>query len=166
MSTITETRSATPARILRQLWRPAAVVFVLLLAVRMWVITPFEVMSDSMSPTLPEGATIYVDRLVEPREVAHQDLVLFDTAEGAVVKRVVGLPGDQIRIHDAVLHVNGVPVDEPYVDEITLDGVFFGPVTVPADHLFVLGDNRFDSIDSRDYGPVPFSAINGRVLGR
>ncbi|MGC5583543.1 signal peptidase I [Ornithinimicrobium sp. W1679] len=132
---------------------------------RAFVLTPFEVASDSMAPTLEPGSTILVDRLsLHWDDVDHQDLVLFDGADGAVVKRVVGLPGERIEILDAVLHVDGQPVEEPYVDDVTLDGVFFGPVQVPDDHVFVLGDNRFDSIDSRRLGPVPLDAITGRVI--
>lgn len=142
-----------------------AVVLMLVLAVRGWVLTPFEVVSDSMSPTLPIGSTIFVDRLsLHWSDVQAQDLVMLDDVEGPTVKRVVGLSGDRVEILDAVLHINGVPVDEPYIDSVTLDGVFFGPVEVPTGHVFVLGDNRFDSIDSRDFGPIPEGVVEGRVI--
>ncbi|WP_130012504.1 signal peptidase I [Serinicoccus sediminis] len=135
------------------------------LAVRTWVVTPFEVVSDSMAPTLPEGSTVLVERVsLTWQDPGRQDLVLFDSADGPVIKRVVGTEGDTVRIEDAVLQVNGEPVHEPYVDLATLDGVFFGPVVVGEDQLFVLGDNRFDSIDSRTYGPIPVDAVRGRVI--
>lgn len=137
----------------------------LVLAARSWVITPFEVASDSMSPTLPVGSTILVDRVsLHWTGVRAQDLVMIEGVEGSTVKRVVGLSGDRVEILDAVLHINGTPVHEPYVDSVTLDGVFFGPVEVPPGHLFVLGDNRFDSIDSRIYGPVSEDGVEGRVV--
>ncbi|SOC51985.1 signal peptidase I [Ornithinimicrobium cerasi] len=137
----------------------------LVLALRTWVVTPFQVVSDSMAPTLPEGSTVLVDRLTLRWDgPGYQELVLFDSPDGPVVKRVVGLPGDTVRIYDAVLHVNGTPVEEPYVDLRTLDGVFFGPVEVGAGEVFVLGDNRFDSIDSRTYGPIALEAVTGRVI--
>ena len=143
----------------------AALTLVGVAVARALVLTPFEVASDSMAPTLQPGSTILVDRLsLHWDDVDHQDLVLFDGVDGPTVKRVVGLAGERIEILDAVLHVDGVPVEEPYVDDVTLDGVFFGPVEVPADHVFVLGDNRFDSIDSRRLGPVPLEAVTGRVL--
>lgn len=137
------------------------------LALRAWVVTPFAVVSDSMSPTLAEGSTVLVDR-VSPHlgSPDRQDLVLFTTADGPVIKRVVGVGGDTVAMEDSVLIVNGEPVDEPYVDEVTLDGVFYHEVVVPEGYVFVLGDNRFDSVDSRNYGPVPVSAVQGRVMGR
>ena len=137
----------------------------LVVVVRTWVVTPFEVVSDSMAPTLPEGSTVLVERVsLTWQDPGYQDLVLFDSPDGPLIKRVVGLEGDTVRIEDAVLQVNGEAVQEPYVDLRTLDGVFFGPVVVGVDEVFVLGDNRFDSIDSRTYGPVPLEAVRGRVV--
>lgn len=158
----TDVASMLPGRA----WVIAALVGLgLVLALRTWVLTPYEVVSDSMAPTLEEGSTVVVDRLsVRWEEPGYQELVLFDSDDGPVIKRVVGLEGDTVRIEDAVLHVNGTPVDEPYVDLRTLDGVFFGPVVVGEDQVFVLGDNRFDSIDSRAYGPIPVEAVRGRVI--
>ena len=98
------------------LWWALAFLAVLtsVLALRTWVVTPFEVVSDSMAPTLPEGSTVLVERVsLTWQEPDHQDLVLFDSAEGPVIKRVVGTEGDTVRIEDAVLQVDGVPVDEP-----------------------------------------------------
>ncbi len=147
-------------------WAVASAVFLLLvLVVRGWVLTPFEVVSDSMSPTLPTGSTVVVDRLsLLWTEVQAQDLVMLSSSEGLTVKRVVGLAGDRVEILDAVLHINGTPVAEPYVDSVTFDGVYFGPVEVPSGHVFVLGDNRFDSLDSRSYGPIREDQIEGRVM--
>lgn len=147
-------------------WLVAGIVVLLALAaLRTWVVTPFTVASDSMSPTLPTGSTVIVERLSRHwREVHRQDLVLIDRPDGPTVKRVVGVGGDRIEILDAVLHINGEPVREDYVDSVTLDGVFFGPVDVPPGHVFVLGDNRFDSIDSRAFGPVSEELVKGRVV--
>lgn len=62
--------------------------------------------------------------------------------------------------------VNGRRRTEPYVDQRAVDSVYFGPVTVPDGTVFVLGDNRGESIDSRSYGPVPLEAVVGRVAWR
>lgn len=142
-----------------------AVVLLTIIVVRTWLLTPFTVVSDSMSPTLPTGSTILVERVSRYwNDIDAQDLVLLQLDDGPTVKRVVGVGGDRIEILDAVLHVNGEPVREDYVDSVTLDGVFFGPVDVPPGHVFVLGDNRFDSIDSRSFGPVSQDRVKGRVI--
>jgi signal peptidase I len=88
------------------------------------------------------------------------------TGAGLLVKRVVGVGGDRVGLEDGELVVNGATVAEPYVNHRLLDGVYFGPVTVPAGRLFVMGDNRTDSTDSRSFGPVGGDAVVGRVVGR
>jgi signal peptidase I len=81
-----------------------------------------------------------------------------------MLKRVMAVGGDTIEMHDSVVILNGVSLEEPYVDERTLDGVFFHTVEVKEGQVFVMGDNRFDSIDSRTFGPVAESDIVGKVL--
>ncbi|MFM6851313.1 MAG: signal peptidase I [Terrabacter sp.] len=84
----------------------------------------------------------------------------------SMVKRVVGLGGDTVELADGALVVNGTSMVEPFVDLESVDGVWFGPVTVPADAVFVLGDARGGSVDSRDLGAAGLDAVEGRVLGR
>lgn len=138
---------------------------IVILALRQWVVTPYRVDSTSMTPTLTVGSTVFVTHVgLRGGRAQIQDIVAFDGPDGPMLKRVVGVAGDRVAIIDAVLHRNGVPVAEPYVDLGGLDGVFFGPVTVPDGHLFVMGDNRFPSIDSRTFGPVPVEDVTGRLL--
>ncbi len=77
------------------------------------------------------------------------------------VKRVIGMPGDTVETRDGVVHVNGVPLDEPYVDNIQRERTV--PVTVGDHEYFVLGDNRPQSDDSRNWGMVPEENIIGRA---
>ena len=138
----------------------------LVLLVRQWVVTPYQVESDSMSPTIESGSTVYVSRILLMRgDPEPGELIAFDGPRGKMVKRVVGVGGDSVAIVDAVLYVNGEPMDEPYTHPRALDGVFFGPVNVPEGHVFVMGDNRFPSVDSRVFGSVPLSDVTGRVVG-
>ena len=82
------------------------------------------------------------------------------------IKRVVAVGGQRVAIRDAELIVDEQRVDEPYVDHASIDGVYFGPVTVPAGSVFVMGDRRETSIDSRAYGPIRTADIDGRMLLR
>ena len=81
------------------------------------------------------------------------------------VKRVIGLPGDTIEIIEGVLHINGEPLDEPYLDPACCR--FMGtrpPRTLGPDEYFVMGDNRDRSNDSRSVGPIRRRAIRGKVI--
>lgn len=157
-------------RPLRLLVRAVAVLLVAL-AVRAFVAHPDVVESTSMAPTLREGDVVLAVR--SPVADVHDgvdrgDLVVArEPGTGdAVVKRVVGLPGDVVEIADAVTTVDGREVAEPYVDRSRVDGLYWGPVTVPADAVLLLGDNRSRSVDSRDYGPVPLADVTDRVVLR
>jgi signal peptidase I len=137
------------------------------LACRLWLVEPLVVGSDSMEPTLPEGAVILLLKAgASDRRVGSGSLVVFaDPEDGrTTVKRVVAAGGQTVAIEDAVLVVDGEAVPEPFVDHSRIDATWFGPVTVPPGHLFVLGDNRSPSVDSRDYGSVPVSAVEATVL--
>ncbi len=93
--------------------------------------------------------------------------MVFDTNEltrddETLVKRVVALPGEVVDGHSGWVYVDGQRLVEPYLD-LSLRTAPFPAVTVPEDAVFVLGDNRGPSIDSRAFGPVPASAITGRA---
>jgi signal peptidase I len=126
---------------------------------------PVRISSGSMAPTLLEGDRVLVTRAGVP---GRGELVTFRSpADGTLtLKRVVAVAGDRVAIEDAALVVNGRLVTEPYVDASRVDGLYFGPVTVPAGTVFVLGDQRAGSIDSRVFGAVPVASVGGRVLVR
>jgi signal peptidase I len=147
-----------------------AVVLVCLLGlVRTYVAGPVRIASTSMEPTLFAGDVVLVDRRpVDADDLARGDLVTFrDPRNGdETLKRVVGLPGERVSVIDSVLHVDGEPVVEPYLDDPDDEGMFNAQVLVPADAVYLLGDNRLVSVDSRDFGPVPDANLDGRVLMR
>ena len=124
------------------------------------------VASDSMAPTLAPGDHLV---MVPPwGGVDRRDLVVLRPpgSDVEVVKRVVAVAGDEVGIADGALTVDGAVLDEPFVDVAADDGTYFGPVTVPAGAVFVLGDNRTDSLDSRQFGPVPVARVVGVVAVR
>jgi len=140
-----------------------------LLVARVFVAEPLKVTSDSMQPTLRSGDQVLVTKVGNRAHAPHRtDIVaLVSPADGRLlVKRVAAVGGDTVGLEDGVLVVNGRPVHEGYVDLSLMDGVYYGPIQVPRGMVFVLGDNRSNSIDSRKFGPVPESRIKGRVLLR
>jgi signal peptidase I len=138
----------------------------LMTAVARWgFLETVTVSSDSMAPTVCTGGIVLLE--TPPRGgVEVDDIVTFPSpVDGApTIKRVVGLAGQTVAIEDARLVVDGAVVPEPYVDHASIDGVYYGPVTVPPDTVLVLGDHRENSVDSRTFGPVPLSDISGRGL--
>jgi signal peptidase I len=122
--------------------------------------------SDSMTPAIDPGDLLLVRDRGGPPE--RRDVVTVPDPDGGqlLVKRVVAVGGDSVGIEDGVLVVNGTPVCEAAIDPALQDGVYFGPVQVPAADVFLMGDNRDGSIDSRDFGTVPAADVEGEVVGR
>jgi signal peptidase I len=122
--------------------------------------------TDSMTPTIEPGDHLLLDKLHRADVGVGDVVVVHDPlGDGLLVKRVVAVGGDSIGFEDGILVRNGRPVIEPYTSDF-LDGVYYGPDVVPPGALYLLGDNRFDSEDSRDFGPVPASSVVGTVTAR
>lgn len=134
------------------------------LAARQWLIGAVRISGVSMEDTLRDGDIALVTKLdYRIGEPARGDIVVcaFDGREDTYVKRVVGLPGDEIAFSQGRLTVNGRPVSEPYVSSLTDDF----QIAVGEGEYFVLGDNRAESYDSRaeDMGCVGRDGLLGRV---
>src|SRR3954447_16999629 len=141
----------------------------LLVLTVVFVAEPMAIPSGSMEPTLMPGDQVLVNKLAYRLGSPHRgDLTVFHAPDGGqlTLKRIVGLPGDRVGIADGVLTVNGRLRHESYVDLAKTDSVYYGPVTVPAGRVFVMGDNRHESHDSRDFGPVAERDLMGKVLVR
>jgi signal peptidase I len=137
----------------------------LLLLCRLYVLEPFRIPSDSMSPTLRAGDRVLANKLAyrfgEP-EVG--DLAVLEGPRGEVLaKRIVAFGGQRVELRDGILFVDRRSRHEPYMDQSRVDGVYFGPIVVPPRDVFVLGDNRGDSEDSRDFGTIPRDDLIGRI---
>jgi signal peptidase I len=141
-------------------------VVALLFAVKWFVAEPFKIPATSMAPTLEPGDQVLVNKLAyRTGDPARGDLAVVKAPGSGeiLLKRVVGVGGDEVEIRDGFLFVNGRRQRETYVDHDAIDSVYFGPVRVPRDDVFVLGDNRADSVDSRELGPIPVSDAIGRA---
>lgn len=130
-----------------------------------FVRTP-QVSGRSMEPQIVSGEYVLIDTLAYRFSAPeHGDVVAFrhgDDPPSVYVKRVIGLPRDRIEIRRGVVYVNGRQLDEPYVR--FADTRSYPPIVVPLGALYVLGDNRADSEDSRDFGCIAQTALIGKVL--
>lgn len=152
------------------------------LLVRTFVVQQFYISGPSMEPTLYTNNRVLVNKLSYRLHAIHRgDVVVFDrvtTENGAVnhddlIKRVVALSGDTIEIRDCEVYVNDNLLSEPYLDDAAgaetdlarrCRVVDRTKETIPADQVFVMGDNRAESFDSRNFGPIPESLVIGRAF--
>src|SRR4030042_765866 len=120
---------------------------------------------ESMEPTLLSGEYVMVNRLsYRFGSPQRGDIIIFHpplNPSEEYVKRVIGLPGDEVEVKNKVVYVNGQPLDETYLDVTTN---YPGAWQVPAGQLFVLGDNRNNSEDSHDWGTLPIANIIGKAV--
>jgi signal peptidase I len=185
------TVSLKPRRFVFEYTQAGFVAIIFALFVRTFLVQPFTIPSPSMEDTLLVGDYILVNKFVlaplaSPLErglmplsdVRRGDVIVFryphDESQD-YVKRAIALPGETIKIVDRVVYIQKpgqegyVPVLEPYSNHKDPGSVppeldNFGPLTIPADHYFVMGDNRDNSLDSREWGLVPRDHIIGRGL--
>jgi signal peptidase I len=120
----------------------------------------------SMNPTLQDGEYVLVSKVsYKLGKPQHGDIIVFEFPGGQptqdLIKRIIGLPGDVIEVREKVVYVNGLPIDEPYIAAAPL---YSGVWEVPANFLFVLGDNRNDSSDSHAWGLLPVGNVIGKAL--
>jgi signal peptidase I len=143
----------------------AALVLLVQWPLRVWVAEPLVVGTSSMVPTLDPGERVLTWKVGAGHEAWHRGEVVSLRHDGQIwLKRIVAVGGDLVGLRDGRLVVNRHVVTEPWSDPEQIDSVYFGPVRVPAGSVFVMGDNRGNSEDSRDFGPVPDSEITGRVV--
>ena len=142
------------------------------LVVRTFLLQAFSIPSGSMESTLEISDRLLVNKLsYQFGEIERGDIVVFFKPESLsspyddLIKRVIGLPGDVVEARDNQVLINGEPIAEPYLDPnvVIRD---FAPVDVPEDHVFVMGDNRSNSADSRVFGPISVDLIEGEAFLR
>jgi signal peptidase I len=143
------------------------------LIVKTFLIQAFLIPSLSMYPPLDVGDRVLVNKLsYQVHDVHRGDIVVFERPKGQpksdikdLIKRVVGLPGDTIEAKDGVVYIDGKALEEGYlVDGVTTETL--PRQEVPAGHVFVMGDNRGDSADSRVFGAIDEDTIVGRAFVR
>jgi signal peptidase I len=170
-----------------------AVAVALAFVIQAFLIKPFRIPSESMVPTLAIGQRVLVDRVSGHFSSPDRgDVVVFKPPAGAdeqpsrcgaedrapdsvcprptrtrsdanFIKRVVGAPGDRIKVRDGDVYINGRRQDEPFAQDCECPE-YDREVTIPPGHFFMMGDNRGQSADSREWGPVPEDWIIGNAF--
>jgi signal peptidase I len=140
----------------------------LALVIIVFLYQPVKVEGTSMAPLLSDQERIFINKFVYRFEAIHRgDVVVFwyplDRSK-SFIKRVIALPGETVSIRQGVVTVDGKVVPEPYVPAQYEDASDYGPVRVPKESYFVMGDHRISSNDSRVFGPVASRFIYGRAV--
>jgi len=167
--------SASGGKALVREYAEALIIAILLaLVIRTFVVQAFKIPSGSMLPTLQIGDHILVNKFLYyfvPLE--RGDIIVFKFPQDETrdfIKRVIGLPGETFEVRGKQVLINGVPVSEPYA--VYSDGLLsrsaereqVGPITIPPGKLFMMGDNRDHSMDSRVWGLLDMQKIKGKAF--
>jgi signal peptidase I, bacterial type len=142
-----------------------AIAVAVAVCIRTFIFEPIFVSGESMIPTLNNGESLGVEKFSRYSSLpARGEIVIVTDPDNneTLVKRVVGLPGDTVEVKNSTLYINGKAQSEPYVSKTPYND--FKAVMVPPDTIFVMGDNRANSKDSRFFGPVSKNAIIGHAL--
>jgi signal peptidase I len=190
---VAQTKQRSPAGSLLELVTIVAVALGLALAIQAFVVKPYRIPSASMVPTLEISQRVLVDRItMHFSDPGRGDIVVFKPPRGAdtdqcgvshppaeacpeptpqrsqsnFIKRVVGLPGDHLKVIQGRVWINGKQLKEPYIRPDPSCEICDLPqeITIPPGHFFMMGDNRGESDDSRTWGPVPKKWIIGKAF--
>lgn len=161
---------------------PIAILLIMAVGGVRILLQPYQVIGASMEPALADGERLFVNRaayaeiplpglgVVHPFSTPQRgDIVVLASDhtrhDSAYIKRIIGLPGETVSFSDGIVLIDGEPLVEDYIDGApsTCRPRLYCVVTVPAGSVYVLGDNRADSEDSRAFGPVPIDDLLGRA---
>ena len=139
---------------------PYVLIVIVVLGIKHFIISPIKVNGKSMMDTLHHGDIMLLDRIsYRTSDIERFDIVVIDTGEEFIIKRIIGLPGERVTYSENQLYINNKKVDDPYATNSTTEF----DVTVEEDNYFVLGDNREDSMDSRYFGTFQRDKILGKT---
>ncbi|WP_166238018.1 signal peptidase I [Paenibacillus turpanensis] len=149
---------------------------VLVVVIRVFLFSPYLVDGPSMEPNFHTGERVIVNKILyDIREPEHGEVIVFEAPDGSdYIKRVIGLPGDTVRVDGDAVFVNGEKIAEPYIQSVideyaklgngnTYNNKNYDEHIVPENQLFVMGDNRRNSRDSRDIGFIEYEKVIGRA---
>ena len=168
---------------MRAIWEWVFVVVVAISAamlIRVFLFQQYYIDGPSMQTTLmPEDRVLVNKMSYKLHDIHRGDVIVFDRVTNEVqhddlIKRVLGLPGETLEIRSCIVYIDGVQVDEPYLNPEQTSQVEpsarcgshtdMAPIVVPDEMVFVMGDNRVQSFDSRDFGPIDSDKVRGRAF--
>ena len=168
---------------LRAVWEWVFVVVIAIgaaMLIRLFLFQQYYIDGPSMQTTLMPQDRVLVNKMSYKLHDIHRgDVIVFDRVTNQVqhddlIKRVLGLPGETLEIRSCIVYVDGVQVDEPYLNPEQTSQIEpsarcgshtdMAPIEVPEDMVFVMGDNRVQSFDSRDFGPIDTDKVRGRAF--
>ena len=168
---------------MRAVWEWVFVVVIAIgaaLLIRLFLFQQYYIDGPSMQTTLMPQDRVLVNKLSYKLHDIHRgDVIVFDRVTNEVqhddlIKRVMGLPGETLEIRSCIVYINGVQVNEPYLNPEQTSQIEpsarcgshtdMAPIVVPDHMVFVMGDNRVQSFDSRDFGPINTGKIRGRAF--
>ena len=153
-------------RCLKEIY-PYVIIIVVVLFVKTYIIAPIQVNGVSMDSTLHDGDIMLLNKLQYKRYgLKRFDIVVIKSRDTRIIKRIISLPGDSVKVVDNTLYINDEKYEEEYLDEGTITNDFtleelFDTDKVPEGKYFVMGDNRDDSLDSRILGFIDEEDVEG-----
>ena len=142
---------------------PYAVIILVVVFIRTYIVAPVRVTGPSMENSLHNGDVLLLEKFNNSYE--RFDIVVVNYGDEKIIKRIIGLPGETVKYVANKLYVNGELIEEPFITDATEDFSLenIGYDTIPAGYYFLVGDNRDNSLDSRFIGLFKESAIDGKV---
>ena len=140
---------------------PYLIIIIVVLLIKAYIFTPVIVNGPSMMDTLHDKDIMILDKIgMKIGGIDRFDIVVIQTSQSKIIKRVIGLPGETIEYKDNKLYINDKEIEDPYPSQVTGD---IEKQIIPNNTYYVLGDNRTDSVDSRILGPIDKDKILGHA---
>ena len=142
------------------------VIILVVVLIRTFIITPIRVVGSSMDKTLKQGEILLLEKV--DKSYKRYDIVVIKEGNERIIKRIIGMPGESVKIVEGVIYINGEAIDDKHASSYTENFSLskFDLEVIPEDSYFVLGDNRKISKDSRLLGPINKKQIQGKAIYR